>query len=135
VGLVGLAAFYSVFVTWPKVIGNQISDPAWNQPAARYIKLESQLDALGIPEETIGMVNNPPGYFAATGREAIVIPDGGVEDLLAAAERYQAGYLLLDENRPAGLVRLYTNPGDLPGLNYLGMVEGTRVFRIDNNRE
>ena len=131
VGLVGLAAFYSILVTWPKVIGNQVAEPAWNQSAEAYIQLESHLEALGISDEAIGMVNNPPGYFTATGRTAIVVPDGGVPDLLAAAQRYQASYLLVEENHPAGLGDLYSDPGDLPGLEYLGMFERTQIFRID----
>jgi hypothetical protein len=64
----------------------------------------------------------------------IAIPDGGVADLLAAAQRYKASFLLLDENHPKGLADLYTNPTSLPGLDFLGMYEDTRIWRIDNNR-
>ena len=130
VGLIGLAAMVSVLVVWPKVIGDQVNSPAWGQSGASYLRLEHQLDALGIPREAIRMVNNPPGYFAATGRMAIVIPDGEVTMLLAAAKRYNASYLLLDENHPKGLAELYEHPKKMNGLEYMGNFEETQIFRI-----
>jgi hypothetical protein len=84
-----------------------------------------------ISREAVGVVNNPPGYYAATGRMAIVIPDGDVAELLKSARRYQASYLLLDENCPQALADLYAHPVDLPGLDHLGRLDGTHIFRID----
>jgi len=130
VGLIGLAAVYSVIVTWPKVIGEQVVAPAWGQSGASYLRLESHLDSLGVPREAIRMVNNPPGHFAATGRMAIVIPDGDVDMLVSAARRYHAGYLLLDENYPQGLAELFANPSEQTKLEYLGEFEQTLIFRI-----
>jgi hypothetical protein len=131
VGLIGLAALYSILVAWPKVLGDQASMPVWGQSVARFVRLESQLETLGISNEAVGMVNNPPGYYIATGRMAIVIPNGDIGELLAVARRYQASYLLLDENYPQRLVELYDHPVDFPGLEHLGSVSGIHVFRID----
>jgi hypothetical protein len=58
------------------------------------------------------MVGNPPGFWYHTHRPAVVVPNGDVETLLAAADRYGARYVLLDRNRPAHLAGLYT--GDAP---------------------
>jgi hypothetical protein len=130
VGSIGLAALVSVLVTWPKVIGEEVNAPVWGQSGASYMRLESQLDSMGVPAEAIRMVNNPPGYFAATSRMAIVIPDGDIVMLMEAARCYNAGYLLLDENHPQGLEELYANPGKQPGLEYEGEFEKTKIFRI-----
>jgi hypothetical protein len=130
VGLIGLAAIFSVSITWPKVIGEQISAPIWNESGARYLRIESYLDTLGVPREAVRMVNNPPGYFAATGRSTIVIPDGDVDMLLDAARSYNARYVLLDKNFPKDLADLYANPIDQGELIYLGEFEETHIFRI-----
>jgi hypothetical protein len=135
VGLVGLAAFYSILITWPKVIGNQVAKPVWNQSAEEYIQLVSYSEKLGISDEAIGMVNNPPGYFTATGKMAIVIPDGGMTDLLDAAQRYYANYVFIDENHPEGLADLYKNPVSSPELIYIGKYKNTQIFRIDTNED
>jgi hypothetical protein len=135
VGLVGLAAFYSILITWPKVIGNQVAKPVWNQSAEEYIQLVSYSEKLGISDEAIGMVNNPPGYFTATGKMAIVIPDGGMTDLLDAAQRYYANYVFIDENHPEGLADLYKNPVSSLELIYIGKYKNTQIFRIDTNED
>ena len=77
------------------------------------------------------MVNNPPGYFAMTGREAIAVPDGDIDTLLLAAEKYNASYLILDENYPKGLREYYQFPRDIPGISYLGMIEEMQLYLID----
>jgi hypothetical protein len=79
------------------------------------------------------MVNNPPGYFAATGRLTIVIPDGDVNMLLEAARHYDARNLLLDKNFPKDLAGLFAHPTDQNELEYLGDFEETHIFRIDLN--
>jgi hypothetical protein len=75
-------------------------------------------------------VNNPAGYYAASSRPAIVIPDGAVDTLLAAARRFGARYVLLESNHPAGLEELYERPADQPGLRFLKTVEGTHIFVV-----
>ena len=77
------------------------------------------------------MVNNPPGYYAATERAAIVIPYGDVETLLKAALRYQAKYVILESNHPQPLDPLYENPEDQIGLNYLATYEDAHIFEIE----
>ena len=63
-----------------------------------------------------------------TGRPAIVIPHGGMEALLGAAERFHPSYLVIDENFPQGLENLYREPGEYAGLTYLGPVLDMQVY-------
>jgi hypothetical protein len=93
-------------------------------------RAEAALQALGAqPGETV-LVNNAPGYFIASGRPAISIPYGGLSTTLAAAGRYGARYLLLEMNQ---VEDLYQNPEGRPGLQYLGSVEDTHIFRIGHD--
>ena len=79
-------------------------------------------------DDQVVMVNNPPGYYAVTGRPAIVIPHGGMEALLGAAERFHPSYLVIDENFPQGLENLYREPREYAGLTYLGPVLDMQVY-------
>jgi hypothetical protein len=87
---------------------------------------------LEVGDEDIVMVNNPPGYFASTGRWAIAIPDGDLNTTMVAGARYQARYLLLDENSPQGLKQLYQSPVDQPGIDYIKSIENIHIFSLNN---
>jgi hypothetical protein len=77
------------------------------------------------------MVADPPGFFLASGNPSIAVPDGNVNTVLAAARKYHAVYLVLEEGSvPTGLLPVYENPGDQMSLTYLGEIEHARIFRI-----
>ncbi|MBI3158850.1 MAG: hypothetical protein HYZ26_04555 [Chloroflexi bacterium] len=102
--------------------------PGWDAGAAHYRAIEARLTALGAQPGAMVLVNNPPGYYAETGRPAIVVPDGGEAALLAVTARYRPAYVLVEANHPDGLAGLYAAPRDLPGLRYLETFEGTHIF-------
>ena len=77
------------------------------------------------------MVNNPPGYYAMTGRQSIAIPDGDLQSSLLAGNDFQASYLILDDNYPRGLGEIFQNPGDYPGLKYLKTVSQMQVYLLE----
>jgi hypothetical protein len=131
-GLVTLALFLTIVVGYMRIVGDDNSGLAWNQTQGHYSKIEASLSKHGIAKDAIVMVNNPPGYFVATGRPAIVVPNGDIHSTLAAAQRYDANYLILESNHPQGLNDLYQNPIDLPGLDYLYSLENTHIFKLAN---
>jgi 4-amino-4-deoxy-L-arabinose transferase-like glycosyltransferase len=90
--------------------------PAWRNADAVYREAGAWLDAHNVPDDTVIMVGNPPGFWYHTHRPAVVVPNGDVETLLAAADRYGARYVLLDRNRPAPLAGLYTGESSHPRL-------------------
>jgi hypothetical protein len=61
-------------------------------------------------------VNDPPGWYYATGAPAIVIPTGGRAALLAAMTAFGSHWLILDENCPPELAALYSAPEADPAL-------------------
>jgi hypothetical protein len=105
-GLVALAVLVSGAIYASRVRN-------WNQADAVYAAIGERLRN---PSSDIVMVNNPPGYVYHTGQSAIVIPNGDVDTLLAAARRYGATWVVLDANRPAALAGLYDQPPSDPRL-------------------
>jgi hypothetical protein len=61
-------------------------------------------------------VNNPPGFSLATGREAVVIPNGPPETLHAVVRRYEVDWVVLESNHPSQLDVIYTHPASLSWL-------------------
>jgi len=109
--LVGLAALVSVALYGLRVRG-------WNQADAVYASIGVSLS--GQPSVVV-MVNDPPGYVYHTGQAAIAIPNGDMDTLLAAARRYGATWVVLDENRPVALAELYAQPQSDPRLVLMEM--------------
>jgi hypothetical protein len=120
----------SIFIVRQRVVGEDWRQPAWAEGQQTYTRLGGELAALGASPEEIILINNPPGFYLATGRAGIAIPDGDVESLLTAARQFGAGYLILEANHPAGLDSLYKQPADQPGLHYLKSVDGAHFFEV-----
>lgn len=128
-GLVIVAMVLSSFFLSKRVIGPDLAQPVWGQSERAYHIVGAALPDMGILPEEIGAVNNPPGYYLATGRPSIVIPNGNLTHLFQAAKTYHAAYLILEQSQ-ANLQELYANPGDQAGLDYLGAVENIQIYRI-----
>ncbi|MBM3144535.1 MAG: hypothetical protein FJ010_06090 [Chloroflexi bacterium] len=117
--LVGFALALSIFVFGQRVIGWGAGGQMWGGGQETYRRLDDILLKLDISRSEIIMVNNPPGFYIASGRPAIVIPDGDEGTLLSAAQRYQAKYVILEFNHPQGLNDLYGHPDQNPALQLL----------------
>lgn len=104
----------------------------WSAGYDAYSEVENALKRLSVPQGDVIMVNNPPGFFVATGRPSVVIPNGDVQTVLAAAEKYQVRFLILEKNTVKDLIALYLSPVDLPGLKYVETVGRSHIFQIQN---
>lgn len=129
--VLGLAAILSAYTTSSRVFETVLNQTPWGLSEARYHQIAEALDEWGIMQSEIGMVNNPPGYYVAAGRSAIVIPDGEIARSSSAAQRYQASYLILEDNHPAAWSRIYEQPHDIENWRYLASVQGAHIFRFD----
>jgi hypothetical protein len=122
--LVVLAVLYSFAVLMMRI-------PNWGQEAATYRQIGSFLETNGAEKNDVVIVSNPPGYYLATTNPAIAVPDGGPDTIQELTQRYDARYLVLEEGSiTAGLLPIYESPEGNPGLDYLGEVDGARVFAI-----
>ncbi len=135
IGLVLLSFGTSVFVVKDRVVGEDIQAPRWNESFRQYQTIGDTLVQLGAEKKDVVMINNPPGFYVATRFKSIVVPDGDLQTLLQAANKYQAEYLVLDRNVPQGLRNVYQNPENNPGLTYLQTENGVHYFKIDQTGE
>jgi hypothetical protein len=130
VGIVMLAMMLSFLTAHSRLAGSGSQFLAWGQEQVSYRNLDAAILSSGASPEDVVMVNNPPGYYSATARQAIFTPYGDVSTLRTVAKRYHARYLLLEYNHPKDLDGLYDDPGDRPGLRYLFEFEDTQVYAI-----
>jgi hypothetical protein len=100
-------------------------------PVSLYAHVEEALAAQQLDSGERVMVNNPPGYYLASGRPAVVIPSGGLEAILAVSAQYQARYLVLEPLQ--GLPEIYDDPHGYDSLRLLDSVGSALIFEITND--
>jgi hypothetical protein len=133
-GIVALSLLLSGLLFMQRVVGSDPQKLAWENSWNTALTLAAALDGQGAHNSDVVMINNPAGWYAATGRAAIVTPDGEVDAALQAAHRYNAKYLILEADHVEGLKTLYEHPGDGPGLKYLGVAGDACLFRFSEEK-
>jgi hypothetical protein len=128
-GLVWIALILTALVSFNRIIGDDFHSPAWDDRQHRYSQVEQALQDFGALPEDIVVVNDAPTFYLASRRQAISIPDGDIATLQDVALRYRGRYLLLEIEQVQGET-LYEQPGDRPGISYLGTVEGVRLYEF-----
>jgi hypothetical protein len=117
-----LAAALTAFLYWGRAVGSDLSRPAWAAAARTYAEIGERLRDLD-PEARVVAVNNPPGFYAASGIQAVVIPNGPTDTLRQVVERYGVDWVILEENHPLALDDLYARPYDSAWLTIVAEVD------------
>ncbi|MBT7071146.1 MAG: hypothetical protein HN855_09980 [Anaerolineae bacterium] len=129
----GLIAM-SFLITASLLLGRLISPGAeqvLSGDATRYASIEEIIATQGDTDSAI-IVSNPPGYFLASGRPALALPDGNIQTIFEISERYGARYLVLEPNAvTAGLMSIFNMPSAQENLTFIAEVEGAQIFAIE----
>lgn len=112
-----------------KVQGSKTGIP-WGGGTDAYSQIEIGLKNLGVSPCEPVMVNNPPGYYLATGRAAVVIPFGDEATIREVSARYGVKYLILDRNNSGHLPDLYFHSGLSGGFKFLVRIGDARIYEI-----
>ncbi len=133
-GAIVLAAIFSGYLFWNKVMGPSLQEPRWEKSMQDYREVGATLRSLD-PSPDLVAVNNPPGFYLATGVQAVVIPDGSLETLEQVVHRYDVAWVVLDFNRPAGLCALYARQITPAWMNLAAVLEAKdgsaiEIFKI-----
>lgn len=130
-GIALLSLIVTIFVFRMLVIGEDPSKPVWDE-SARRANISSELFiSNSIPETARVMINNPAGFWMASRREAVVIPDGPPETSLAVAMKFDIQYMILEKQLVTGLFPLYRNPDAFNGYELIDRREDQLLFRLD----
>jgi hypothetical protein len=118
-----LALLLSLYVGLPRLAD-------WRQADELYRQAGAWLDGQDVPSEAVVMVGNPPAFVYHCGRPAVVVPNGGVADLLEVAARYGVAYVLLDANHPPALGPFYRGEESSPRLQVVARWADGVLYRL-----
>jgi hypothetical protein len=111
VAAVVMAAGLSVYAAVGKL-------PEWRQADVAYEELGQWLADHDVCGKAT-VIANPPAFWYYIGSPAVVVPNGGMAQLLAVADRYDAGCVALDTNHPVGLAALYEGTAGYESLRLI----------------
>jgi hypothetical protein len=125
--LVAFMGMITVLLVYISVI-----EKDWNEFQRTYIKAEQILVESGAQPADVVIVANAPGYFAANGRAAIIVPDENLETTRQLARQFGARFLILEKTYYTDpMISVYQNPESQPRLEYLGEFDEVRLFAIE----
>jgi hypothetical protein len=127
----GMLVLLAILMT-AYLVNFRVVDSGWAKDDVIYPAVEEKLLEGGIEPQDVVIVRNPPGYYLASGRHSVSLPFGDESTILAVAEKFGASYLILEKDGTFDSIQdLYDNPQDNPAFNYLGEVDGARLYRIE----
>jgi hypothetical protein len=127
----GILVLLAVFMTG-YLVNFRVIASGWARDDLIYPSVERLFVDNGISPGDVVIVRNPPGYFIASGRQAISLPFGDETTVLAVAERYHARYLVIEKDGTFQAIQdLYDDPQGKSGFVYLGEINAAKLYRID----
>lgn len=132
VGIVMISFFLTMAILWGRAISPSARKQAQSRGVPRYALIEKSLLAQDNDKEHAAViVSNPPGYFIASGRPALALPDGNAQTVIEIAARYDAGYLILEPGAVTqGLIPVFEAPESQNNFIFLEEIEGAQIFAI-----
>lgn len=131
IGTVGITMILTGFISVGKLYSPSSGWNYWSNEIDLYRKVNAlTINTFSSNKPTV-IVSNPPGFYLASGWNAIAIPDGDEMTTLTVARKFAASYLILEEGAyPEGLNELFKNPDSNANFKLIEKVEGVLVFEI-----
>lgn len=120
-GLVGLALLFTAFTFIPHMSQKNNSGD---------VEVEAKLVEWGAKPNEVVMVNNPPGYYLASGRPAVVMPYGDLRTWSLVIEKYGVTFVVVDENAPEEVHDLLAQAVVSNVFQLMGQVGTYQVFQV-----
>ena len=129
--LQGLLVLLAIFMTG-YLVNFRVISSGWAKDDLIYPSVQKLLREQGMSSQAVVIVRNPPGYFIAAGNKSIALPFGDESTLLEVAEKFNAGYLVLEKGGTFESIQdLYEEPENNPSFVYIGEVNEAKLYRIE----
>jgi len=132
--LIIFSVLFTGYITLNKIYQKDNHRFIWGLQEKRYESMGGLIESNNLEKSTV-IVGNPPGFFLATGNQAIAIPDGDEQNILLVADEFNADYLILE---PGGFPDLLSGLYDGSSLNksfdLLNDLDGVKIYEINHDQ-
>ena len=81
------------------------------------------------------MVGNPPGFYYFSHRPGVVVPNEDIDTALQTCDRYGVEFVILDQNRPRPLGKVYSGEASHPRLLLRRTFGLTKLFQVVRTKD
>ena len=99
----------SGWVAWDRAAAGWPASTRWQASADHHRAVAEAVLRLD-PSPGVVAINDPPGFYLASGLPCVVVPFGDQATLREVAERFDVEWVVLDINHPAPLAGVYADP-------------------------
>jgi hypothetical protein len=103
----------------------------WDSPYEQFQQVHGYIAEINHSEDFTVMVNDSPGYYAATGGEAIQLASTTYSGIVELMRHFEVNYLLVDSNIPESIETLFSLPGDHGDLHLLGDFNDYFIYTLE----
>jgi len=116
------------------LINIRVINGDWDSSDHAFRQVEFHLQAVGANPQDIVMVTNPPGYYIASGRAAVVSPASELSFVFQSARVYKIRYLILQSHSiPERLVPFLKSPHSTDELHLVFAEPNVVVYEFVRN--
>lgn len=130
VAVIATVSVLSAVIFLQKVNDPSSNEPGWNEVLSQYQTFDDEIIRVTGDEDSVILVNDPPGYYLATNRMAIVNPSDGVEELLEAAYQFDAKFAIIDKSNTQLLNDLRNDTFPEDHLKIIASLNGAEIYEI-----
>ncbi len=133
--IIATVTVLSVVIFIQKVNQPISSDSGWNGTLNEYKILDEEIIRRTGDEDSVIMVNDPPGYYLAANRMAIVNPSDGIQELLTAADQFGARFVILTQDNRLLRNDLDQDKNSQDRLKLLFKLGSSEIYEIYDTKE
>lgn len=122
VGVVLVATVATAFLFVQRLVLPAARGAGWGSTQRDYARVA---DRLGARESGVVAVNDPPGFWLASRRPAVVIPNGDERMLRRVVEDFDVRWIVLEADHPQELQEIYRRPRSLEWGTVVGSTESS----------
>ncbi len=119
----------SAWVAWDRAAAGWPAATRWEASADHHRAIAEAVLRLD-PSPGVVAINDPPGFYLASGLPCVVVPFGDQATLREVVERFDVEWVVLDINHPAPLAGVYADPESVPWLALRGSIDGPQGMPV-----
>ena len=132
--LLAVLALLSVGIFYSKVFqfDGSTTKQVWDQNYYEFFKIGHYIDQIDPNDQTPIMVNDSPGFYVTTGRPAIQMTVGDLNDTISAMNKFHSHILIIGADQSPEYDNLYLSAKSDSSFTFIHKIDQYEIFELVN---